>query len=316
MGASSGERPGSRWALARGAGCCRLIGKCSVVAALILLAGCKAAVLDPLGVVGIANKTILIDSLAIMLAIVVPTVAATFAFAWWFRAGNTRARYLPEFEYSGRLELIVWAIPLLVITLLGGVAWIGSHELDPAKPLASKTPPLEVQVVSLDWKWLFIYPSQGVAAVNELVLPAGQPVHFSLTSASVMNAFFIPQLGSMIYTMNGMTTRLYLQADSPGTFRGLSSHYSGDGFSDMHFAVRAVPADQFTTWVEQARQSGPALDSASYTALAQQSINNSPSTFGSVQSGLFEQITTQKLPPGPGPEIGRPNRTVSPRSGS
>jgi cytochrome o ubiquinol oxidase subunit 2 len=308
----------ARWAAAFSAHAdpARLMGRCSVVAAPLLLTGCNAAVLDPLGVVGIANKTILIDSLAIMLAIVIPTVAATFAFAWWFRAGNTRARYLPEFEYSGRLELILWAIPLLVVTLLGGVAWIGSHELDPAQPLVSKTPPLEVQVVSLDWKWLFIYPNQGVATVNQLVLPAGQPVHFSLTSASVMNAFFIPQLGSMIYTMNGMTTRLYLQADSPGTFRGLSSDYSGDGFSDMHFEVRSVLADQFTAWVEQTRQSGPALDPASYTALARQSINNSPSTFGSVQSGLFEQITTQKLPPGPGPQIGRPNRTVSPRSGS
>ena len=168
---------------------------------------------------------ILIDSLAIMLAIVVPTIAATFAFAWWFRASNARARYLPDWVFSGRIELIVWSIPLLVIMLLGGVAWIASHDLDPAKPLPSNTPPLEVQVVSLDWKWLFIYPSQGVASVNRLVVPAGVPIHFSLTSASVMNAFFIPQLGSMIYTMNGMTTQLNLQADAPGSFRGLSSHY-------------------------------------------------------------------------------------------
>ena len=170
-----------------------------------------------------------------MLAIVVPTIAATFAFAWWFRASNTRATYLPDWEYSGRIELIVWAIPLLVIMLLGGVAWIGSHDLDPAKPLASNTPPLEVQVVSLDWKWLFIYPDQHIASVNQLVVPAGTPIHFSLTSASVMNAFFVPQLGSMIYTMNGMTTQLYLQADAPGTFLGLSSHFSGDGFSGHAF---------------------------------------------------------------------------------
>ena len=147
-----------------------------------------------------------------------PTIAATLAFAWWFRATNTRAAYLPDFAYSGRLELIVWAIPVLVIMLLGGVIWIGSHELDPAKPLASKTPPLDIQVVSLDWKWLFIYPNQGVASVNQLVLPAGVPIHFSLTSGSVMNAFFVPQLGSMIYTMNGMTTQLNLRADTPGTF--------------------------------------------------------------------------------------------------
>ena len=187
----------------------------------------------------------MIDSLAIMLAIVVPTIAATFAVAWWFRASNMRARYLPDWVFSGRIELVVWSIPLLTIMLLGGVAWIGSHDLDPAKPLPSNTPPLEVQVVSLDWKWLFIYPGQRVASVNQLVVPAGVPIHFSLTSASVMNVFFVPQLGSMIYTMNGMTTQLNLRADAPGTFLGLSSHYSGDGFSDMHFDVQAVPAEQF-----------------------------------------------------------------------
>ena len=197
-----------------------------------------------------------------MLAIVLPTLAATVAFAWWFRAANTRATYLPDFAYSGRLELIVWAIPLLVIMLLGGVAWIGAHDLDPAKPLASGTPPLEIQGVSLDWKWLFIYPNQGIASVNQLVVPAGVPIHFSLTSASVMNAFFIPQLGSMIYTMNGMTTQLNLRADTPGTFHGLSSHYSGDGFSDMHFDVRALPPEQFTAWIEATRKAGPTLDRA------------------------------------------------------
>src|SRR6202023_1894129 len=138
---------------------------------------------------------ILIDSLAIMLAIVVPTIAATLAFAWWFRAANTRATYLPDFEYSGRIELIVWSIPLLTVILLGGVAWIGSHDLDPAKPLASDTPPLEIQGVSLDWKWLFIYPDQRVASVNQLMVPSGVPIHFSLTSASVMSAFFIPPPG-------------------------------------------------------------------------------------------------------------------------
>src|SRR5580704_8976113 len=151
------------------------------LSATLLLGGCDAIVLDPKGPIGIAEKTILIDSLAIMLAIVVPTIAATLAFAWWFRGSNTRSRHLPDWKYSGRIELIVWSIPLLVIMLLGGVAWIGSHDLDPAKPLESKTPPLEIQGVSLDWKWLFVYPSQGVASVNQLVVPAGMPVHFSLT---------------------------------------------------------------------------------------------------------------------------------------
>src|SRR5205814_6806445 len=180
----------------------------------------QPAVLDPQGVIGIAEKTILIDSLAIMLAIIVPTIAATLGFAWWFRASNTRATYLPDWAYSGRLELIVWAIPLLTIILLGGVAWIGSHDLDPAKPLGPPDAALEVEVVSLDWKWLFIYPEQHVASVNKLVIPAGVPIHFTLTSASVMNSFFIPRLGSMIYTMNGMATQLYLHADRPGTYAG------------------------------------------------------------------------------------------------
>ncbi|HEY0181214.1 MAG TPA: ubiquinol oxidase subunit II [Rhodopila sp.] len=289
-------------------------GRWTILLAPLVLAACQPAVLDPRGPIGSADRQILIDSLAIMLAIVVPTILATFAFAWWFRASNTRAIYLPEFEYSGRLELIVWAIPLLTIILLGGVAWIGSHELDPAEPLASDKPPLEVQVVSLDWKWLFIYPGQRVASVNQLVVPAGVPVHFALTSASVMNAFFIPQLGSMIYTMNGMTTQLHLQADAPGTFRGLGSHFSGDGFSDMHFNVRAVPADQFTAWVASTRSRGEALDGAEYAALATQSVAPDPFTYRTVDPDLFQQIVSQHLAPGPGPQSGRPNATVSPRT--
>jgi cytochrome o ubiquinol oxidase subunit 2 len=280
----------------------------------LVLTACQPGVLDPQGIVGIAEKTLMIDSLAIMLAIVIPTIAATFAFAWWYRASNARARYLPDFAYSGQLELIVWAIPVLVIVLLGGVIWIGSHDLDPAEPLASKTPPLEVQVVSLDWKWLFIYPHQGVASVNQLVVPAGVPIHFYLTSASVMNAFFIPQLGSMIYTMNGMTTQLNLQADAPGTFHGLSSHFSGDGFPGMYFDVHAVPAEQFATWVETTRASGPTLDAASYATLSRQSMNISPFTYRAAAPDLFQQIATQMLPPGAGPQTGRPNPNVSPRT--
>jgi cytochrome o ubiquinol oxidase subunit 2 len=267
-----------------------------------LLGGCDLGVLDPQGSVGADDKTILIDSVAIMLAIVIPTIIAILLFAWWFRASNTRATYRPEFVYSGRIELIVWSIPLLVIMLLGGVIWIGSHELDPAEPLASDTAPLEIQAVSLDWKWLFIYPKQHIASVNELVVPAGVPVHFSLTSASVMSAFFVPQLGSMIYTMNGMTTQLNLRADAPGDYLGEASHFSGDGFSDMNFNVKAALADEFATWIEGARHVGPTLDAASYAALARQSVERRPFTFGSVVPGLFEKIVTLQLPPGPGPQ--------------
>jgi cytochrome o ubiquinol oxidase subunit II len=304
-GGGPSQRPRSRGARA---------ARCAAVTAPIVLTACQPAVLDPQGVIGIAEKTILIDSLAIMLAIVVPTIAATLGIAWWFRASNTRAIHLPDWKYSGRIELIVWSIPLLTIILLGGVAWIGSHDLDPAKPLASDTPPLEIQGVSLDWKWLFIYPNQRVASVNQLVVPAGVPLHFSLTSASVMNAFFIPQLGSMIYTMNGMTTQLNLRADASGTFHGLSSHYSGDGFSDMHFDVHAVSPEQFAAWIERTRNTGPTLDAASYAALARQSMNTSPFTFSAADPALFHEIVTQKLPPGPGPRTGRPQPSVSPRT--
>ncbi len=257
--------------------------------------------LDPQGPVGQAQLTILIDSLAIMLAIVLPTMAATLGFAWWFRTSNARARHLPQFAHSGQLEIITWSIPLLTIMLLGGVAWIGSHELDPARPLVSETEPLDVQVVSLDWKWLFIYPNQHIASVNELVIPAGTPVRFALTSASVMSAFFIPQLGSMIYTMNGMRTQLNLSADHPGTFRGLSSHYNGDGFSGMNFEVHAVSADQFSAWIDKTRSAGPALTSQTYGDLAQQTLDVAPFTYRAVEDGLFHKIVTQVLPPGPGP---------------
>ena len=278
---------------------------CAVAPVALVLTACHWAVLDPRGPVGHADRTILIDSLAIMLAIGLPTILATFAFAWWFRASNTRARYRPDWEFSGAIELVVWSIPAMVIILLGGVAWIGSHQLDPAKPLSEREAPVEIQVISLDWKWLFIYPREGVASVNQLVVPAGVPLRFSITSASVWNVFFVPQLGSMIYAMNGMRTQLNLQADETGTFRGLSAHFSGDGFADMHFPVRAVRADEFATWVKATRGVGPTLDGAAYTALARQSTNLPPSTFGAVTPELFAQVVRQELAPGPGPETER-----------
>jgi cytochrome o ubiquinol oxidase subunit II len=195
------------------------------------------------------------------------------------------------------------------------VIWIGSHDLDPFKPISSPEKPVEVQVVSLDWKWLFIYPEQGVASVNELVVPAAVPVHFSLTSASVMNMFFVPQLGTMIATMNGMVTQLHLAADKPGEFYGQSAQYSGDGFSDMNFVVRAVPRDAFAQWVATARQSGQALDRAGYTALSQQSKGVRPFTYGTIDPTLFNAVATQQLPPGPGPSAGRGGAGVHPRAG-
>jgi cytochrome o ubiquinol oxidase subunit 2 len=280
---------------------------------LLSVSGCSGGVLDAQGPVGAADAKILLNALGIMLVIVVPTIIAILAFGWWFRASNTRARYRPDFVYSGGIELVVWSIPIMVILFLGGVIWIGSHDLDPFKPISSADKPTEVQVVSLDWKWLFIYPDQGVASVNELAVPAGIPVHFSLTSASVMNMFFVPQLGTMIATMNGMVTQLHLAADKPGEFYGQSAQFSGDGFSDMNFILRAVPQDAFAQWIATARQSGSALDRTSYLALCQQSSSVRPFTYRTVDASLFNAVVNQQLPPCPGPSIERAGATVRPR---
>jgi cytochrome o ubiquinol oxidase subunit 2 len=258
-------------------------------------------VLDPVGPVAAAEKTILINSTAIMLAIIIPTMIATIAFAWWFRRGNSKAEYRPDWEYSGAIEMVVWAIPALTIMLLGGITWIGSHELEPSKPLVSKVAPLKVDVVSLDWKWLFIYPDQGVATVNQLVVPAGTPVSFRLTSATVWNVFWVPQMGTMIYAMPRMTTRLNLQADRQGSFDGLSAHFSGDGFPGMQFKVQSMPPDQFAMWAQGARGSGLKLDGAGYAELEKPSSYVKPMTYGSVAPNLFDAIVANKVPPNPVP---------------
>jgi cytochrome o ubiquinol oxidase subunit 2 len=256
----------------------------------VMLAGCSEGVLNPQGPVASAERLILFNSLGIMLAIAIPTILATLGVAFWFRASNRRARYLPDFEYSGRLELLVWSIPAMTVLLVGGVAWVGSHELDPRKPIDSGIKPIRVQVVSLDWKWLFIYPDQGVASVNHLTVPVGTPVSFELTSSGVMNSFFVPQLGSQIYTMSGMVTHLQLQADRTGTYRGLSAQFSGDGFADMRFAVDAVPAATFSRWVQAAHGAGPVLDARTYAALVGPSERVAPFTYRGVAPGLFNDI--------------------------
>ncbi len=257
--------------------------------AVLPLAAC-GGVLDPAGPVGAAEKLILLDSLAIMLVIVVPTILAIGAFAWWFRASNRSATYRPDWAFSGTLELLIWAVPALVVTFLGGIAWFGSHELDPYQPLKSAAKPIEVEVVSLDWKWLFLYPDEGVAAVNQLVVPAGRPVHFRLTSSGVMNSFFVPQLGSQIYTMAGMTSQLSLQADKPGTYAGLSAQFSGRGFADMHFTVTAVSADDYAKWIATARTTGSTLDQAAFAELVRPSTDTPPAIFSAVEPGLFDRV--------------------------
>lgn len=290
-----------------------LSGRSLAAGLAFLTCGCNRGILDPAGPVGSAEKQILINSTAIMLAIIVPTMIATVAVAFWFRRGNAKATYRPDWEYSGAIELVVWAIPALTIMLLGGIAWIGSHDLEPSKPLKSATPPVRVDVVSMDWKWLFIYPDQHIATVNQLVLPVHTPVSFRLTSATVWNVFFVPQLGTQIYTMPRMTTRLNLQADKQGTFEGLSAHFSGDGFPGMRFQVHAVPSQQFAAWVQSAHGSGPALDERTYALLSQPSSYVKPMTFSNVDPRMFDAIATgHSLPPQqlphsrPAPGIGSP----------
>lgn len=259
---------------------------------------CRAdGVLDPRGPVAAAERLILINATGIMLVVVVPVILLTLGFAWWYRASNARAVYRPDWAYAGQIELVVWAIPSMVVILLGGVAWIGSHELDPARKLHSPVPALRVEVVSLDWKWLFIYPDEGVATVNELIVPAGTPVEFALTSATVMNAFFVPQLGSQIYTMPGMTTRLNLEAETAGDYPGLSSHFSGDGFSDMHFTVHAVSRSNYDGWLAATRARLPTLDARGYSRLVEARGGAPPSGYGGVADGLFADIIRKAAPP-------------------
>ena len=259
---------------------------------------CRAAgVLDPRGPVAAAERLILLNATAIMLVVVVPVIVLTLGFAWWYRSSNRRATYSPEWSYSGRIELVVWSIPAMVVILLAAVAWTGSHLLDPGRKLSDEAKPLRIEVVSLDWKWLFIYPDQRVATVNTLEVPVGVPIEFILTSASVMNAFFVPQLGTQIYTMPGMTTRLNLLASQAGEYPGLSSHFSGDGFSDMHFIVHAVSSSDFASWLGRTQLNGSGLDATAYSILASASSNVAPQTYRNVDPDLFSRIVKTTAQP-------------------
>jgi cytochrome o ubiquinol oxidase subunit 2 len=287
---------------------------CAASCALVPAFARADSILAPVGPVGRGDAIILLDGLVIMLAIVIPTMIATLAFAWWYRASNTRAVYRPDFTYSGKIELIVWSIPTLTIFFLGGVIWIGSHKLDPFAPLPSTAKPLEVEAVSFDWKWLFIYPEQKIASVNQLVVPVGRPLHFRITSASVFNAFFVPRFGSMIYAMNGMVTQINLQADKPGKYLGLSTQFSGDGFPDMRFDSVAVPPAQFTNWAAGVK--GAPLDRSAVNALLKQSRVPKPYTYRGVDPKLFDAIATRKLPTGEGPRSGPETKSATPQGGA
>jgi cytochrome o ubiquinol oxidase subunit 2 len=264
----------------------------SMTSAAMLTASCSEGVLDPRGPVGKAERIILYDATAIMLAVVIPVIVLTLVFAWWFRAKNSHARYRPDWEYSGRIEMIIWSIPALVILFLGGIAWTGSHDLDPPKPIAASSAPLDIEVISLDWRWLFIYPHEGIASLNRLVVPAGVPLRFRLTSTTVMNSFFVPQLGSQIYTMPNMVTRLNLEADQPGTFEGLSAQFSGDGFSDMRFDLVSMAPEAFQDWVSTTKAQGGVLDASAVAELVKPAKAEGVQTYGRVSEGLFDSVSS------------------------
>ena len=265
------------------------------LSAALLLSGCQWAILDPKGPIGMQERSIIITATVLMLIVVVPVIALILIFAWRYRASNERAEYRPDWAHSNTIEAVVWLIPCIIIATLGVITWRSSHALDPYRPLDSKVKPIRIDAVALDWKWLFIYPDQKVATVNEVAFPANVPVEFHITSATVMNAFFIPQLGSQIYAMAGMQTQLHLLANEPGTYQGLSSNYSGDGFSGMTFEAIALPQQGFAAWLAKVAAAQHSLGANAYEQLARPSENAPVAYYSQVQPNLFADILAGRL---------------------
>ena len=272
-----------------------------------LLAGCNMVVLNPAGDVALQQRNIIFISTALMLLIIIPVIVLIILFAWRYRSGNTDATYDPEFDHSTSLELIIWSAPLLIIIALGGLTWWSTHKLDPFRPLeriSAGRPvdpaikPLRIQVVSLDWKWLFIYPEQGIATVNELALPVDRPVRFDLTSTNMMNTFYAPTLAGMIYTMPGMRSTMHAVLNKPGDYKGFSGNYSGAGFSDMKFRLRGLPNADFDRWVAGVKGTALPLNTASYRLLVRPSEKVAPIHFATVDPDLFRRILERCVEPG------------------
>jgi len=273
----------------------RLLG----VGALLLLGGCNLALFNPKGDIGSQEKHLILIALGLMLLVVIPVIALTLFFFWRYRASNPKATYAPTWAHSTRIEVVVWTIPCVIVAFLACLIWGTTHSLDPYRPIASGIAPVRVEVVALNWKWLFIYPDYGVASVNELVMPVDTPIDFKLTADSIMNSFFIPRLGSQIYTMAGMQTQLHLIADTRGTYQGLSSAYSGAGFSDMHFSAEVTTRAEFDHWIKQARSSPVTLNEGVYQELAKPSTKNAAAVYAGVDPMLFDNVVNQYMcPPG------------------
>ena len=261
------------------------------------LFGCDSGALAPRGEIAAAELKLIIFSAEIMLLVVIPVIIMALWFGWRYREKNN-AKYTPEWTHSTILEIIWWTIPIIIILILGTVTWRTSHSLDPYKPLESKVKPVVVEVVSLDWKWLFIYPEYKIATVNYLKIPAGTPIDFKITAASPMNSFIIPQLGGQIYAMTGMTTQLHLMSDKPGVYRGLATNYTGVGFSGMHFDTEATSPEDFLSWVKTIQDKPEQLTSTVFwTSLMPESMNDPVRYFGHVNDGLFDEIIMHYMMP-------------------
>ncbi len=272
---------------------CRSLRVVLTLGLVLMCAGCgldTAPILDPKGPIAMAERDLLFDAIGFMLIVVIPVFVLVFGFVWRYRASNKKARYDPDWSYNGRLDAVIWLVPALIIIALGFLSWTNTHKLDPYKRLASSVAPLEVEVVAQDWKWLFIYPKQKIAVVNELVFPSGTPLSLRITSDTVMNSFFIPALGGQIYAMAGMQTRLHLLADAPGRFVGKNMQYSGDGFADQHFEAIAASQTDFDAWVAKVRQSADKLDATAYRALAKPSSKHPVTYYSAVEPKLFDKI--------------------------
>ncbi len=264
----------------------------SSLCAATLLQGCSTILLfDPKGPIGEAERFVIIAAIVLMLIVLIPVFIMGCWFPRKYRASNTESTYMPKWSHSAKIEFLMWAVPIAIVTALAILAFTSTHSLDPYKPIHSADKPINIEAVSQDWKWLFIYPDQDIATVNEITFPVNVPVSFKLTSDTVMTSFFIPQLGSQIYAMAGMQTRLHLLADKPGAYAGHNQQLSGRGYADMHFTAHAVSREEFESWVQKVRQAPEKLDLDRYERLAKPSVGYHPVTyFSSVKPDLFEYI--------------------------
>ncbi|MFT4158975.1 MAG: ubiquinol oxidase subunit II [Shinella sp.] len=266
---------------------------------LAILSGCNMVVMSPSGDIATQQRDLIVISTILMLLIIVPVICLTLFFAWRYRQSNTAAKYDPEWHHSTGLEVIIWSAPLAIIIALGAITWVSTHKLDPyrpldridaARPVSEETKPITVEVVALDWKWLFFYPDYGIATVNEMAAPVDVPINFKLTASSVMNSFYVPALAGMIYTMPGMETKLHAVINKAGEYEGFSSNYSGDGFSHMRFKFHGVDQAGFDAWVAQVKQNGTALNRDAYLKLEKPSSREPVRYYATVDDGLYEAV--------------------------